>query len=211
MEKEKEEREEIELARLLSEKEHKERQESEEREKNEKDEIERLWLLSLQSLSPRELLSETDKLNNEGLYAVAEKGLSKLLLQLLGLSPIDLDQSLLSSVQLLLGFTKLYLAKYSEAKDLFNESKSIRVSFFSQNSLPVAEVLEGLALCARIEAEYKEASRYYNEVFYMYFICILYVFYHVQFMMCIFGLFYDVHLLCILQCILKCILDVYYS
>jgi hypothetical protein len=96
----------------------------------------------LSSLCHGDVLLETAQLVHDWSYLEAEGGMSDLLKRLMGLLPADLDEYLLSSVQLLLGHIKLNLAKFNDAKDLFISCEVIRVRFYTLESVPVAEAKE---------------------------------------------------------------------
>ena len=112
----------------------------------------------------RSLLLSTENIGNDGQYETAEAALSALLDRLLGLSPADADETLLSAVQLLLGQTKINMAKYDEAKSLFSTCGANRSKFHTDQSMPVAETKEGLATVARLQGYYTESKDYYLEV-----------------------------------------------
>ena len=116
------------------------------------------------SKSSTDLISESMQHTDQGEYSKAEVILSVLLTRLLGLSSADRDDVALSAAQLLLGHTKLSLAKYVDATALFVLCEDTRVKLFSAVSIPVAEAKEGLARCAREQALYGESKIQYDTV-----------------------------------------------
>ena len=71
---------------------------------------------------------------------------------------IDHLKALSATVQVALGHTELALARYEEARRLFAVAGAIRSSLYTDQSVAMAEVTEGLALCAMRQALYDEAE-----------------------------------------------------
>ena len=102
------------------------------------------------------IVGETFSLIENANFDEAENQLQAELDRLLELGD-DADKALLCSVQLLLGHVKLQLAKFAEAETLFKSSQTIRWELYTPQSIQSAEATEGLASCAKKQAQYEQA------------------------------------------------------
>ena len=102
------------------------------------------------------IVGETFSLIENANFDEAENQLQAELDRLLELGD-DVDKALLCSVQLLLGHVKLQLAKFAEAEALFKSSQAIRWELYTPQSIQSAEATEGLASCAKKQAQYEQA------------------------------------------------------